>query len=119
MAITLQSSRKSATVSKGEATMTAKKETQESILALASLHFSVFLWGFTAILGKLISYGAISLVWHRSVVTLIAFLCVPGTIQGIKNMSWTWFGRYFGIGVLVCIHWCCFYGSIKVGDSAR
>jgi hypothetical protein len=33
--------------------------------ALVAYHIVVILWGFTAILGKLISYGSVMLVWHR------------------------------------------------------
>jgi hypothetical protein len=35
--------------------------------ALVAYHIVVVLWGFTAILGKLISYGSVMLVWHRCV----------------------------------------------------
>jgi hypothetical protein len=39
-----------------------------------SITYSYFLAGFTAILGKLISIGAISLVWWRLVITVISSL---------------------------------------------
>lgn len=33
------------------------------------LHFIIFLWGFTAILGKVISLNASGLVWYRMLLT--------------------------------------------------
>ena len=41
------------------------------ILNYLHLHFIVFVWGFTAILGELISIKAISLVWYRMSMALI------------------------------------------------
>lgn len=37
------------------------------------LHFTVFLWGMTAIFGKLISYSSLELVWHRTTITTFFF----------------------------------------------
>ena len=39
------------------------------VLALAEMHFIVFIWGFTAILGKLIQVEALNLVWNRVAIT--------------------------------------------------
>ena len=38
------------------------------------LHFIVLIWGFTAVLGALISLEAISLVWFRMSIAAIAVL---------------------------------------------
>ena len=40
---------------------------------LLHLHFLVFLWGFTSILGSIIDLSALGIVWYRM---LIAFLSV-------------------------------------------
>ena len=45
--------------------MAPRARFDERTLALVSQHIVVFLFGFATILGKLISYGAIFLVWHR------------------------------------------------------
>ena len=37
----------------------------ETTTAYAIFHVTVFIWGFTAVLGKFISYGSFLLVWHR------------------------------------------------------
>lgn len=82
------------------------------------LHIAVFLFGFTAILGKLLSIQAYSLVWWRMMIAAALFMLLPGFWKKFytvtKNQRWL----FLGIGILVAIHWLTFYGSIKVGDSA-
>ena len=69
--------------------------------AYLELHLAVFLYGFTAILGDLISLSATVLVWWRVLITSISlfFLIKFGkTLKGIpKRLLW----EYIGIGVLI------------------
>lgn len=86
--------------------------------AYIQLHTAVLLFGFTAILGKLISLNGASLVWHRLWISVLGLLFIPGAIRGIKAMKSSEVWRFSGIGVLVIVHWVTFYGSIKLGNSA-
>lgn len=86
--------------------------------AFLYLHIAVFLWGFTAILGKLISYGSLQLVWHRMLLTAVIYLIFPALWRDLKKMSGKNILIFCGIGIIVCAHWLTFYGSIKLGDSA-
>lgn len=84
--------------------------------AFALLHLCVFLWGFTAILGKLISYDSVSLVWWRLLVvniSLLAYLFIARK-KLVLNKSIFW--KIAGVGVIVGIHWLCFFGGIKVSN---
>ncbi len=82
--------------------------------AHASLHAIVLLWGFTAILGRLISIRAIPLVWYRVViVTLVLALVVPARGLALRVPARTAL-RYGAVGALIGIHWMLFYGAIKV-----
>ncbi len=85
--------------------------------ALLFLHIAVFLWGFTAILGKLISYDSFTLVWHRMSFAAIAYFFFPVVWRNLKTISQKVFLNFFGIGLIVCAHWLTFYGSIKFGNS--
>ncbi len=85
--------------------------------ALIYLHISVFLWGFTAVLGKLISYGSINLVWHRMVFTASIYLLFPIVWKSLRTIKPIHLLRFLGIGIIVCLHWLTFYGSIKLGNS--
>lgn len=80
------------------------------------LHISIFLWGFTAILGKLISLDEIMLVWHRIWITCLSFLFIPGLFRGVKNIPNGKKLIFAGIGVLVAMHWVAFYGAIKYSN---
>jgi drug/metabolite transporter (DMT)-like permease len=85
--------------------------------ALIALHFAVFLWGFTAILGKLISYGSLYLVWHRMTLTAAIYLLIPTVWKQLRSLSIKTTVTFAGIGLIVCAHWITFYGSIKLGNS--
>lgn len=94
--------------------MHASKKT----LALVALHVTVFLWGITAILGKLITYSSFNLVWHRMVITSLVYLCIPSFWKEVRIMSWETIMVFLGIGLLLCVQWVLFYASVKLGDSA-
>ena len=89
----------------------------QNFKALFFLHIAVFLWGFTAIFGKLISYGSTTLVWHRMTIAAFAYFLLPTVWKGFKTISFAHFRTFFLIGIIVCAHWLTFYGSIKLGNS--
>ncbi len=86
--------------------------------AHALLHFTVFLWGMTAILGKSIQIGALSLVFYR--VTIVAFLM--GLVMVSRRVPFALTTRQglelAGAGTLVAFHWVLFYGTVKVAGVA-
>jgi drug/metabolite transporter (DMT)-like permease len=86
--------------------------------AQLQIHFCVVLWGFTAILGKLITLRALSLVWWRMLIVAIALLLFPRVWRELRAMSWRSIGAYAGIGVLVALHWLSFYGAIKLANAS-
>ncbi len=86
--------------------------------AYIQLHIAVFIFGFTAILGKLISTDHFTLVWHRMWLAALGFFLIPKFIASLRATSLRHFVTLAGIGVLVAIHWLTFYGSIKIGKSA-
>ena len=45
--------------------------------AFLQIHACVLLWGFTAILGKLITLSALPLVWWRMLIVVAALALVP------------------------------------------
>ncbi|MEL6669256.1 MAG: DMT family transporter [Bacteroidota bacterium] len=86
--------------------------------AYLELHVAVFLWGFTAILGDWISLNAVTLVWWR---VLLTSLSLVGLAQ-VGRLYRDW-GRkkvltLAGIGLLIGLHWVCFYGSIKLANAS-
>ena len=82
------------------------------------IHACVFLWGFTAILGKLISLPALALVFWRMLLVTVALLLVPRVWRGLRALPPRLLGAYAGIGVVVALHWLTFYGSIKLANAS-
>lgn len=86
-------------------------------LALFRLHLIVFLWGFTAILGKLIHANAQILVFYRmlfAAIFLFVFIRVYKK-ESIK-VSKKLFLQLAAIGFAMALHWYCFFYSIKVSN---
>ena len=82
------------------------------------IHFCVLLWGFTAILGKLITLSALPLVWWRMLLVTAALLCVPRVWRGLRTLSLRLTAIYAGIGVVVALHWLTFYGAVKLANAS-
>jgi drug/metabolite transporter (DMT)-like permease len=77
------------------------------------LHFLVFIAGFTAILGEVISIGSIALVWHRMFIALLLtflFLIYKGynLIINKKNLL-----RFSIAGIIIALHWITFFEAIE------
>ena len=86
--------------------------------ARLQIHFCVVLWGFTAILGKLITLPALPLVWWRMLLVTAALLLMPRVWRGLRAMRPRLRWAYAGIGVLVALHWLSFYASIKLSNAS-
>ena len=80
------------------------------------LHFIVFIWGFTAILGKLITLDAMRLVWFRMFfATLFLALFLVIKKQKITISKKTFVG-FFISGIIIALHWLTFFLAIKVSN---
>ena len=88
------------------------------LLSYTQLHIAVILYGLTAILGDLISISAVSLVWWRVMITSISLLAFVGFGRHILRLHKKQVLIYIGIGVLVGLHWICFYGSVKLANAS-
>ena len=86
--------------------------------ALAYVHASVVLWGFTAILGKLISLPAAALVWWRMLLVAGALALLPRVWRGLRAMPPRLVPVLAAIGVVVALHWLTFYASIKLANAS-
>ena len=80
------------------------------------LHFLVFIAGFTAILGKLITNSPVSIVWHRMFIALIViFLFVAITRKKLKTSCQNIF-KYAILGFVISLHWITFFMSIDYSN---
>ncbi|MBG6234543.1 drug/metabolite transporter (DMT)-like permease [Pedobacter sp. CAN_A7] len=78
------------------------------------LHATVVIWGFTGILGALISIDAVQMVWYRVLIaTASLFLYFIFTKTSLK-VTRKQFLQYFFTGSIVALHWVLFFHAIKV-----
>jgi drug/metabolite transporter (DMT)-like permease len=86
--------------------------------AFWQIHFCVLLWGFTAILGKLITLPAQALVVWRMVLVALLLAVLPRVWRGLRVLSPRLIAIYAGIGIIVALHWLTFYGAIKLSNAS-
>lgn len=80
------------------------------------LHFIVFIWGFTAVLGALISLDALPLVWWRmSLAVLFTLIYIYYKKINLKLTTKT-IGYLLIAGVIIALHWLTFFKAIKVSN---
>ena len=84
--------------------------------ALLKLHIAVFLWGFTGVLGRLISLNEGLLVWWRMLITAISLWILFFCTGQLTRISFKDFIRLASVGSLLALHWLFFYGSIKYSN---
>jgi len=82
--------------------------------SLLTLHFTVFIWGFTGILGALISIPASHLVWYRVLIASITLLIWFSISKTNLRVSFKAFIQLFLTGAILGIHWILFFYSIKI-----
>jgi drug/metabolite transporter (DMT)-like permease len=86
------------------------------IASLAKLHVIVFIYGFTAILGKLISISAIDLVWYRMLIATLGLSLLFIFQRYSVKIALGDFIRIILVGFIVAAHWISFFGAIKLSN---
>ncbi|WP_282124300.1 DMT family transporter [Algibacter mikhailovii] len=80
------------------------------------LHFLVFIAGFTAILGELITIEAISLVWYRMIMaSVLMFVYIKIRRVNLK-INLKSLIRLSIAGVIIALHWITFFGAIDASN---
>lgn len=77
------------------------------------LHFLVFIAGFTAILGELISIKAIPLVWYRMVIASILMFIYIKIAKVKLKINLKSILKLSIAGIIIALHWITFFASIK------
>lgn len=79
-------------------------------------HVIVFIWGFTAVLGALISLNAVPLVWYRMLAASI-FILLWIKWKGKKlRLAPKRVAVMIIAGLVIALHWLTFFGAIKVSN---
>lgn len=89
---------------------------RDNLKSYLQLHFIVFIWGFTAVLGELISVREASLVWYRM---LLAGIFIFGYLLWTKKsfvLPIKAITHLTLVGLLIAIHWIYFFKAINVSN---
>jgi drug/metabolite transporter (DMT)-like permease len=82
------------------------------------LHFIVFLWGFTAVLGKLVSIPSVEMVFFRTLLAAAGMGAFIIMIRGTFFVSKSDFIKIMFTGFIVAIHWLTFFGSGRISNPS-
>ncbi len=87
-----------------------------NIKSYLNLHLIVFIWGFTAVLGELISIRETALVWYRmGLAGLFILLYLIATKKSFLLPIKAFISLVF-VGLLIAIHWIFFFKAINISN---
>jgi drug/metabolite transporter (DMT)-like permease len=81
-------------------------------------HLCVLVWGFTAILGRVIELQALPLVAWRMLLTAICLFFMARTWRTLGRLSARDFFAISVAGILIALHWLAFYASVKLANAS-
>lgn len=82
------------------------------------LHFLVFLWGFTAILGKLVTIPSVEMVFYRTFLAAVGMAIVILIMRGSFKVSQSDFFKLILTGFIVAVHWLTFFASGRISNPS-
>ncbi|MCS6968010.1 MAG: DMT family transporter [Cytophagales bacterium] len=82
------------------------------------LHLIVLLWGFTAILGLLVSIPALELVFYRTLMAVIGLAILLKIQKRSISLPFSTVGRLMLTGALVGLHWVLFFASARLASAS-
>ncbi len=100
----------------GEASTNAASPARRKAVLL--LHLTVFIWGWTGILGKWIEQSALHIVYVRCAIACAGLLVVALWMKRPLSPRTPDLGRYLLTGLIILAHWITFYLSIKQGSAS-
>jgi hypothetical protein len=85
-----------------------------NIKSYIHLHFLVLIWGFTAIVGLMVSISPISLVFYRTSLAVIGLSVVLLVRRKNFTVNRSDLFKMLTIGLLLSAHWILFFVSARV-----
>ncbi|MGB0929411.1 MAG: DMT family transporter [Chitinophagales bacterium] len=80
------------------------------------LHFIVLIYGFTGILGKIITLPSADLVFYRMLLAAMGMFAFVVWKKKEMRLSGKVLAKVFGVGIIVAVHWITFFGAIKASN---
>lgn len=82
------------------------------------LHFIVFLWGFTAVLGKLVTLPSVEMVFYRTLLASLGMAALIIIARGTFKIETSDLIKLLATGFIVAIHWLTFFASGRVSNPS-
>ena len=82
------------------------------------LHFLVFIWGLTAILGVLISLPAVEFLFYRTLISAIAIMFIMFLRKTSLAVDFKTALKLISTGLLVGVHWLMFFWAGKISTAS-
>ncbi|WP_373512828.1 DMT family transporter [Persicitalea sp.] len=82
------------------------------------LHFLVLIWGFTAILGLLVTIAPAALVLYRTVLAALGLAVVISLQKKDFRVSRRQAFRMMAVGTLLATHWILFFASARISTAS-
>jgi len=80
------------------------------------LHFVVLIWGFTAILGVLITVPTIEMVFYRTLLAAVGLGLVFWWKKTKLRLPKREMMKILGTGAIISLHWLLFFGAARVSN---
>ncbi|HEY0091627.1 MAG TPA: DMT family transporter [Flavobacterium sp.] len=87
-----------------------------NIKSYLQLHLIIFIWGFTAVLGELISIREASLVWYRMLLAGLFLLLFSKFTKKKLSLPYKEASKLIFVGILIAIHWILFFTAINISN---
>lgn len=84
--------------------------------AFLQLHIAVFIAGFTALFGRLITFNEGMIVWYRLLFTAITMWLLFGFMKKLQKIPLIFILKISGVGFIAALHWVTFYGAVKYSN---
>ncbi len=88
----------------------------DNVRSYLHLHLIVFIWGFTAVLGALISLAAVPLVWYRMSMASVFILFFIWIKRIPFRVPLKIIIGFIFAGLIITLHWLTFFKAIKVSN---
>jgi drug/metabolite transporter (DMT)-like permease len=82
------------------------------------LHFIVFLWGFTAVLGKLVTIPSVEMVFYRTLLAAAGMGALILMMRGSFHLDFPDLIRLVLTGLVLAVHWLTFFAAGRVSNPS-
>lgn len=81
-----------------------------------ALHATILVWGFTGILGKLISIPSTHIVFYRMGIAMLSLFIYLQWKKKLHLPNKKKLASFLGVGIIIALHWISFFEAVHVSN---